>query len=292
MKRNVILFAIIICLTACTSAFYGCNTINLPISLGKYDNADLYLIGDQTYEGELTAIDIEWACGKVDVIPDDNATQISVKEESKNEIVDDQKVHTYFHDGVLMIKFWKSEYKGDIKGENKQLTVTYPATALSEMNVKLASGTCNIDSVEADKTKLDIASGSVSVNSVKGNTFELNLASGSINVTELKTEKLTTNLASGNFKVKTCDTNDFALSIMSGSVEIDFSTLSSATVNMTSGKTQIGIPSGGATLSLEKTSGSFKTELEYEKNGKDYVFGNGEAKITAHLVSGNIIITD
>ena len=45
---------------------------------GTYADADKYLVGDQTYTGELKELDIDWISGQVTVIEDTTSAEIKI----------------------------------------------------------------------------------------------------------------------------------------------------------------------------------------------------------------------
>ena len=177
-------------------ALSACNSLTLPISIDQYENADAYSVGDQSYTGTLTEIDLDWALGYVELKQDNTIDRIVLTEKSENELHANKKVRSLFSDGKLTVKFWKSGYSAFVKDADKQLTISYPSS-LSALTVNLGSGTLVISDTEIDTAVLNLASGSSEISSSTGSKLNINLASGKINAKSLDYDNVEIAVASG-----------------------------------------------------------------------------------------------
>lgn len=238
-------------------------------SMGTYADADKYLVGTQEYTGELKDLNIDWISGQVTLIEDNSITSISVKED--NDLPDEKKVHSYFHDGTLNIKYWKSGLRAKfIESYKKHLYVTFPS--LENLDVDLTSGTLFADKITAKKIDVDVTSGSMELGDIKCDTITADLTSGSMTVNNLETQ-----------------TGDFDCT--SGKITVKESKANSLTFGLTSGSVDLKIPEAGATVKFSKVSGSYNSVREnYTKDDNKYTYGDGACQIKISVTSGKATI--
>ena len=124
------------------------------VSFDYYPDADKYLVGTQYYDGELKTLDIDWISGSVTLIQDETADQITVKED--NNLDDDRKVHSYFHDGILSVKYCKSGLRfGNVKSIDKQLFVTFPSLETLDLSSWNTNNVTNMSYMFTNDYKLE-----------------------------------------------------------------------------------------------------------------------------------------
>ena len=70
----LILFSVLFCSTGCVNY----------VTQQRYANAEKYVVGDQTYEETVTSLNVEWLCGTLTLIEDENATAVTLKETGEN----------------------------------------------------------------------------------------------------------------------------------------------------------------------------------------------------------------
>lgn len=234
-----------------------------------YADADKYLIGSQDYEGELKDLDIDWVSGSVTLVEDANATKISVVEE--NDLKDEEKVHSYFHDGILNVKYWASGYRNfSFRTPIKNLVITYPS--LENIKVGITSGVFVSESLEAKSATFKLTSGKMKIGKIKADNFKASMTSGTLTVDELDVKE-----------------GDFGCT--SGTILIKKSQADKLSFGLTSGKIDLAIPENGATIDFHKTSGSYHSEgKEYTIDDKKYVYGDGSCQIQIKITSGAVYI--
>ena len=239
---------------------------------GTYADADKYLVGDQTYTGELKELDVDWVSGQVTLVEDVTSTEIKITEESDVELVEAEKVHSYFNEGVLKIKYWESGHKThSFVSRNKHIYITYPT--LEKLTVDLTSGKFDSKKVTATEIKVNLTSGSVDLDEVVCETMVTNVTSGNVNIDKITCNTYESNLTSGSVTIGTSSANEMKFSV-------------------TSGKVDLAIPESGATISFTKTSGSLRLDRQdYTKNDDgQYVYGDGACKVKIKVTSGKAII--
>jgi hypothetical protein len=243
----------------------GCGT-----HVGYYANADKYLAGNQTYEEEISSIDIDWISGSVTLVEDETVTGVKV-EEVTDLTKEKEWVHSYIDNGKLMIKFFASNtWCSKMFGYTKELTVTYHP-GLESVNVDLTSGSLKAESITATDVNIDMTSGKANVNKIVADSVDVDLTSGDI-------------------EIKDITAKEFDADLTSGTITVGFTSINKGSFDLTSGKINMTLPSDGGTVKVSKTSGSVSTERECSVNNSTYKFGSGAAQIDVSMTSGKLII--
>ena len=238
--------------------------------VGVYANANKYLAGNQTYEQEITALDIDWISGSVTLVEDETITGVKI-EEVTDLTNEKELVHSYIDNGKLMIKFFASGHRcSKIFGYTKDLTVTYKP-GLEKINIDLTSGSLKASSVTANEFELDMTSGNAKIDNVTANKVDTDLTSGEIEMKKVTAQELDADLTSGTFTV-------------------GFNSINTASFGLTSGKINMTLPEDGGTVKVSKTSGTINTNRECSVNNNTYKFGTGSADIKVSMTSGKLTI--
>lgn len=248
-----------------TLALSACNG---RVKMGHYADADKYVVGSQTYEGAVNNINIDWISGEITLIEDESINGVKIEE--VNELNDKEKVHSYFHDKTVDIKFMESGLSAVINKEDKKLTVTYHP-GLENLNIDLTSGTINADKLTVNKIVLDYTSGKCVVGEAICETFNCDFTSGSLEISSLDVK---------NYKCK----------YTSGNIMTRFHSLENADIDFTSGRAILSTPEKGATISVDKTSGKLEVKREHVDQDGKIVIGDGSAIIDIDFTSGEVYV--
>ena len=256
-----------------TLALLGLMSLSLTscgTHVGYYANADKYLAGDQTYEEEITALDIDWISGSVTLVED--PTIIGVKVEEVTDLTKEQEwVHSYVDNGKLMVKFFASgTWCSKPFGYTKELTVTY-RPGIDSINIDLTSGSLNAKSMTAKDVEIDMTSGNATIDSIVAESVDTDLTSGEIEIKQMTAKEFDADLTSGTFTV-------------------GFTSIEKADFDLTSGKINMTLPVDGGTVKVSKTSGTVNTNRECSVNNNTYKFGTGSADIKVSMTSGKLTI--
>lgn len=265
MKKIFYIFISLILISLVT----GCVGVT---SIGYYKDADKYLVGSQEYSGELVTLDVDWVSGTLTLIEDETVDKITVIEE--NDLEDDKKVHSYFNDGKLYVKFAKSGLRASIDSRKKNLEIRY--NSLTTLLVTVISGECKVNKVNAKELKLAVTSGSFNAGQVTSDTVKIGITSGKVIIDELSTESLSYSQTSGScyMTLKKCDEASF---------------------EMTSGRAELEIRDDIATkVVFKKVSGSLKSDKTFTRVGNEYIFGPMDQEVTSNInfdvTSGTLVI--
>ena len=261
MKKN---FAIIL-LGLISLGLSSCGA-----TMGVYPDADKYIAGNIEYpDVEVSKIDIDWISGSLTLVEDENATGISILEVT--DLIDKEAlVHSYFHDGILSVKYFYSGYWCNKYNYKKDLTITYKPGL--------------------DSLKVSLTSGSLKAESIHTKEFDLDLTSGSANISNLFCENADTDLTSGSVIFDKINAKQFNVDMTSGVAVVNYEIIEKSSFSLTSGDINMKLPSDGGTVKVSKTSGTVKANREGTFSDNTYKFGEGSADIKVSMTSGTLTI--
>ncbi len=258
-------------------------------SIGVYADADKYLVGSQTYEGVLETLDIDWLAGRIELISDESINGMKIVEE--NDLPDGDKVHSYYHDGILNVKFMESGRRSSFDPAQKKLLLTYNPTEIKKIGIALTSGTLVAPKIVAKESVIiTMTSGNSSFEGIEAPNVSVTFTSGSFTCKELKTPKALLNATSGDMNINNIDADEFNADITSGSMTFSFSRFVNSKLKMTSGNMNVTLPSDGGKVTVSKTSGSVSTSRECTISGDLYTFGTSESKMNINITSGKVTL--
>lgn len=258
---------------------------------GTYADADKYLVGNQTYVSSIDSIDIDWAFGKVTLISDESITGAIVKEE--NNLIDDEKVHSYLKGSELLIKFFASGHRAsNINSKDKELYLTYNPNDIKVFDIGSTSARVVLPKlVASEEVKLFLTSGDVSVEGIDSPKTDIYLSSGSVKIHELTSNELSIKATSGTVDIRNIHVGEIDTNMTSGNLSLQLDEFTRGQFDMTSGEANITLPDDGAVVTIHKTSGTVISSREHTVSGDQYIFGTSEAKIDINITSGKVIIS-
>jgi len=283
--KKILFTIIIVCLSL---ALFGCS-LSSQIFMEKYMDSDKYLIGSQDYTGDLNRIDIIWYRGKVNLVEDSNLETIKVVEE--NDLEDRLKVHSFFENGVLHIRYWQSELNFFLKDakNDKELTVYFPS--VNSITSVMTSTDLYSENIKTNDIYIVSTTGNIEINTLESNQTVLVSTSGKITINNLTSDDVSASTTSGDIKLDNIKTNNISILSTSGNTDLNILELTNKiNISATSGNSTVNMNNIGFTLSFSKTSGKLKTDLEYETVEKKYVFGDGLIEFNCIKTSGNLTI--
>ena len=264
----------------------GCNG---SVSLGNYENADKYLIGNQVYQGNITTINVDWISGEVKLIADENASDIKIVEE--NTLKDEDKVHTWFTDGTLNVKFFAANHRAQIDPRDKHVAITYNPSYLERASLSLTSGRLITPTLNVkEEVLVELTSGNAEIEGIITKRVNLYQTSGSMTINKLEADKLMINSTSGHIDIKNVDINELNAKLTSGNLALSLNRLNSGIINLTSGSVSVKLPSDGGKVTIDKTSGTINASREHTQSGNLYTFGEGSMTLSISLTSGSVTL--
>lgn len=252
MKR----FVSVVLVLAFLFCFTGCTIT----TSSTYVDAEKYTVGDASFEADkVKSLDIDYV-GDVKIVLTSDPV-VSVKEEAPDSTSDDFRLHTYLDGDKLFVKYCKSgvkvrqSWKEWEESNKKAVTISLPKDlALSVFALDMAAGSAEIDLSDCETVSIDAAAGDVKFFADNVKSFDADMAAGNLTLGFAKApESLDVDLAAGNVA--------------------------------------IGVPAdSGITLSVSSTAGKFRTDMEYDRSGEDYVFGDGSAEFNVDLAAGDVTV--
>lgn len=277
-----------------------------------YDHGDSYTAGDFETSSEVTALDIDWSSGFVNVSYHDKDT-VSVTETCNVELKDSQKVHTWLDGKTLHIRFCKSGESFNLTNAEKKLDVKLPKnTKLEKLSYDGSSAEATFEEITAADFSIDTSSGDITLSGCSANTFDIDSSSGDIILSQTgETEKLSADSSSGSLTVDAEKIGELKADTSSGEMKFNIASADKVTTDSSSGdvelrlgampaETDMDASSGDITLYLPKdasftadidtSSGDFDSEFSLSKKGDTYVCGEGTNKLDIDTSSGDVKI--
>ena len=273
-----------------TVALSSCVT---NVSYHEYAEEDKYLIGSQTYEGVVKELNIDWRVGKIQLQDDTcgECNRISFWEDDS--LLENQKVRTYFHDGILDVKFWKSGYSSMLpNSSSKNLTISATSYVFQKLNIKLTSGSFNNDAaVTAEEAKIEITSGEVHFGDLNTKKFEYKQSSGKFTLGRLFADEAELEMTSGKIDIGEARVKTMNVKMTSGTFKSYVApTAEKVNIEFSSGKAEIAVGTN-ATFYVNKSSGSVHCEKEARHPAEGvYYIGEGGTEFNVKFTSGSLYI--
>lgn len=208
-------------------------------------------VGDSLIKEEVTAIEIDWASGSVDVIYSD-MEEVTVAEITTEDLKDSEKVHWTLDGTTLKITYCAEK-------------VGIHTTSIGEKRLTVAIP----DGVVLDKLEINSASSQITA---------------SVNA-----EKMDVNSASGNIRIHADSIGELDVDSASGDVTATLTAFDAVDIDIASGDITFLLPENADfTAEIDAVSGTVDSELEMQKDGDKYICGEGTAKIEIDAVSGDV----
>lgn len=257
--RRISMAIMALFLTSCFSSISG----------GTYRNADKYLIGSQDYAETVKSIEVHWISGEVTLVEDPNITGVKVKEE--NDLIDEQKVHSYLEEGNLDIRYFASGHTAkNISSKKKALTLTYNPS-IEKLTVHSTAGSVYADSISVKEANFDITTGSLNVKKWTAPKADIKIVTGNVKIDEMSVDSLEADMTTGSFTAA-------------------LKSIAAGNINFTTGHVYLTLPEEGGKVRIHKVTGSIDISREYTRSGEDYIFGDGAAIINISFTTGSVEI--
>ncbi len=247
--------------------FVGCTNYS-------YDHAEKYTAGGATLTQPITALDIDWVSGDLEISYGE-ADGVSFFETSSKDLSAKESLHYWLDGTVLRIRYAQSRRGFTFKEPEKSLKVVLPADwALQKLEIESVSADIHLVDVHANYVELESVSGEIG-GVLDGTTQELSIesVSGDVDLYAGQVKHLSVDSVSGDIDLEFFQTPDFAeMETTSGDITLRFE--------------------GEADFSLEfeTVSGKFVSEYATTQNGDTYVCGSGANSYEVETVSGDLHI--
>lgn len=290
----VSLLGVVLC-TGLLSCSYGCTPllrgcVGIPgASIGVL--ADYENVGNGSVDAaQVSDIELDWAAGRVvfeeyDVAYDGGESienRILLEESYSGSAGDGYRMRWEVSNGVLKIAYCASGggFVGctPLNWPDKTLTIGIPKGAgdsLRSVTIDGLSGDYGLDGLQCNTLNLSLASGKVHGTDGAFGDVHVEMASGNVSLAAKVTDRLHVETTSGEFSLACIDAMP-----------------RETTLEMTSGNMTMSVPpDSGFSATVEKTSGSFTCDLpDVHRIDDAYVRGDGAAKVTVDMTSGNVTL--
>lgn len=268
-----LIFPVFIAGCTCNSSVY--------VVQREYENAEKYLVGNQTYSN-VTNIDLEWLAGDITIIQSTEDDKVIIKEDVS--LNDKKRVHSYFKDGTLLIKYWQSGLDGNIKSDMKNIVITIPV--IDNLILHTSNGNIVSKDIKVNQS-IDISQlvGGVNIKSIDCPDIKISAGNNKVNIEKINANNLKVT-AYSDIKLNELNVNNSTIYSSRGNVDVTFVSAQQAKVSTFSGNSTIKIPDEGAII---KSKGTFQSQREYTVTDDGYVIGTGDMVLELSSSGNNII---
>ncbi len=262
------------------------------------------------------SLHIHWVNGPVEVRIGES-DQLLITEYSKRPLEDDERMIVIVEDGEVEIKWRKKQFVHGWRQMTlqKHLVVELPRTqsSLSELEISGVNGEIYLQGLTGDGISVNNVSGGIRAVGLRGDDLNLSTVSGRIEARDLVADDLDVSSVSGAVEVAGFHADDATLKSVSGkvaawgtaedvhgnstsgAVELRMEAMpEDANLSSVSGKLTLIVPDSGFNVHYQTTSGGFSSEYplsgRLEKKNGDASYGDGDAELHFHTVSGGMAI--
>jgi DUF4097 and DUF4098 domain-containing protein YvlB len=258
-----------------------------------YQHSDRYTAGGASLQADaISAIDIDWMSGSVDVTIYDGDT-VTFSETAEQALAEKDQLHYYLDDGTLRIRFCGPMRWGFGMNQRKNLSILVPESMLlNALDVETVSSTVTVSGVNANHVGIETISGDTSLSSVRGNTLELETVSGGLQIEFSEFARVDTESVSGGIRAEGTF-HSVSLSTVSGSVEITpGGFVEKIDTESVSGSVTVTLPPdiAGFTADIDSVSGGLTCDFFAKAFKNGAIYGDGSATLEFESVSGSVII--
>ncbi|MBP5161825.1 MAG: DUF4097 family beta strand repeat protein, partial [Spirochaetales bacterium] len=253
---------------------------------------------------DVRKIAVSYVSGDLRVVQSDSRT-LNATESGKN-ISEDQAMRWYIDGDTLRIQFCKSGYSGNMPSKTLDLEIPYGV----ELEIGMTSGDVTfVTDVTAGDVNLGSTSGGKHIKTLVCADFKEGSTSGSTSIDFLHAVEAEFGSSSGNTSIGTLETDDAEFAATSGNLEISSVRCAKVDIGATSGNITLGfdkcdklkigctsgdvtltrLPSGGASIEFDKTSGNLRADGYMVKGGR-MVYGDGACRMDINTTSGDLTI--
>lgn len=275
-----------------------------------YPDADKYAVGNASFSPTVTAVDLRWSAGAVEIVAGDG-NALTLTESAGENVPADARVHYYLDGSTLRIRYAASGYRGAFDARDKKLTLTLPASlSLDDISVTSASAPVSITGTTARDLAVSCASGDATVSCRVTHAAVFSSASGAVTATLTGGGDVAISTASGDVTLDTRDAvGEIGVDTASGRASVTIVSAAklgvdtasgdvaihgapdSLDVETASGKVDLWLPeSADFAATFDTASGSFHSDLPLVIKGNVYVSGVGTHPWRIDTASGDLTI--
>lgn len=242
---------------------------------------------------EFNSVQISWHAGHVQIRPTED-DQMQLTQRSNYDV---SELSCSVSGGRLMIDENSSIgfFFFGFGNRSSDLELYLPKKQYEEFELKMTSGSTDMNGVSADKMSFDLTSGDIRADTLQTKSLDVHTTSGTIALDSVQADSVTAEATSGKITVSG-SLSAIKSKTTSGAVTMATDVVPSALdADLTSGNIKITIPDNdGFTLACKKTSGSLNSDFDLSnsindnKNTYRYLSGgSSNLRYTAEITSGN-----
>ena len=321
MLRGLCSAVLILTLALCLCDAAGWTGISLA-------RAESYAVGNAEISGTVRNLDIEWTSGAVTVAYHSGNT-VLLEEKSDKALREDEQLRWCLDGDTLRVRYMKKGFSL-FRSVTKELTVTLPeGISLEDVRIEATSATLRIPAMTAEKLKLNVTSGDIfaaanarkvsadatsgdmelrlggeareiDIESTSGNTLleaesakavRIKATSGTLRAAVKTADEVEIKTTSGLIQAMIGQAETISLKSTSGDIQLKAARFGTLSIGTTSGDVKAALAAEpGFTARFHTGSGKISHDLPLAKQGKDYLCGDGSAKLEIKTTSGDITL--
>jgi|GEM_PF-3702104 len=264
--------------------------INTNISVNQQHSGNpTVVIKEVVLREDVQSINLNWYIGGIEVIPSDG-NELRIVEKTYVNMDTNKSFEVSNNNGELTIQSRNKAYFNFMNWmvEPSFLQIYLPKDmSLNQLQVNAISGTYEISQLTLDSLEVNMTSGTLNLDTIEAQVLDLTLLSGNVNIRQGKYETSNIMMTSGDLKYDAI-TDRFMGDLISGKMNLRFLQRPSAfDLQVTSGSVSVDVMTTEAfSIALNKTSGSFTSNLNIEEDIYHYLSGGPQYNID--MVSGSI----
>lgn len=220
---------------------------------------------------DIQELDIEWVAGYITIVPQPEATQITVTEPKQTQ--DKYQMLCFQKGRKLEIQFWQQDLAVHTTDISKDLIITVPEDwVCQELSIESASANVSVTDLTIGNVEFDGASGVCIFADCTVDKMDMDTASGDIHF-------------AGSLDVLECDA-------MSANCNLVFSNCPSRIeMSSMSGDLDLTLPQDcGFTAKVDAVSSDFSSDFETTNANGRHIYGDGSCRINVDGMSGGVTI--
>ena len=116
------------------------------------------------------------------------------------------------------------------------------------------------------------------------------MASGDVSFQNPSAKNADVKVAAGRCTANGFSVDSVDLYMAAGRTEMNFDALKTGKFELAAGEVIVGVPEGGATATLNRIVGNFRSDSDYVVSGDKYIFGEGKSDLAFKMAAGIVTV--
>jgi len=259
------------------------------IAFKHYSGDPTYVIKDVTLSEDVQSITLNWYIGGIEVIPSEG-TEIRIVEKAYVNMDYNKSFNESNNNGELTIQSRNKAFFSIFNWTMNPsfLQVYLPVgKSLDYVHLNAISGTYDFNQLITNSFEVNLTSGKLNLDAITSYALDLTIISGDVDISNSLFDSVDITMTSGDLNYDNF-TDRFVADMISGKMTLRFPNRPSALdLQVTSGSATVNIITSDAfSVALDKTSGSFSSNLDSQDDIYHYLSGGPQYSID--MIAGSV----